>query len=82
MSVDADLVSFDAALVDAGRRVGSECAITHLRSRAYGTHQGEHPYAGLSSTVHTRGGVDHRPVERGWGTETACTGSSQMLSST
>ena len=27
----------------------------------------------------SRGGVDHRPVERGWGTETACTGSSLTL---
>ena len=40
VSVDADLVSFDAALVDAGRREGAECAVIpavtdlrHLRVR-------------------------------------------------
>ena len=51
-TMDADLVSFDAALVDAGRREGSECAITHLRSRTYGTHTGERPYARLRALFH------------------------------
>ena len=37
VSVDADLVSFDAALVDAGRREGAECAINILRSRMCST---------------------------------------------
>ena len=34
----------------------------------------------VASAVPSRGGVGHRPVERGWGTETACTGSSLTLS--
>ena len=79
VSVDADLVSFDAALVDAGRRAGLEYAVIpavtgvqHLRVCVL---------TRVAGAVPSRGGVDHRPVERRWGTETACTGSSQRTAS-
>ena len=63
VSVDADLVSFDAALVDAGRREGAECAVIPAVTDV------QHPrvrvLTRVASAVPSRGGVGHRPVERG-----------------
>ena len=66
-------VSLDATLADVGRRDG----LGHgVRPAVTDDTFGWASLRGQFGHCPSRGDVDHRPVGRGWGTETASTGSS------